>query len=264
MPRIVTSTREAEFHSLLFTNIPTVSWSQARNWGPFWEPGAYQAFLNVALIFTLFIREKKGKHWILSSIVFTVAVISTLSTTGYLALFFIYLAYTFSNNKEKGFTNTFGKIALICLALIGAIYVVFYSDLFESVVTTKLQNEDTSRYQFVIYGMKAFAESPLIGNGASLSSVIHSFAGSDISRTNTFVAMFAIFGVLPGVYTIVCYVKMFADFRKLTTILSTMFIGVAFCCMLFGEYFIYSPIWAWLMYLVPSEYVNRSTQNLIV
>ncbi|MBR5203561.1 MAG: hypothetical protein IKW45_09895 [Clostridia bacterium] len=256
-PRIITSTRESEFVTLFFTNIPTESWNQTRNWGPFWEPGAYQAFLNIALIFTLFLRNIRTKYRIFSAIIFIITIISTLSTTGYLALFFIFLAYIFSNKNSNLFA-TLGKLVLICVFFIGVIYIVFFSGLFETVVIKKLENENTARYQFIIYGLKAFLESPLIGNGAKLSSVITDINGSDISRTNTFVAMFAIFGTIPGFYTVIRYFKTFANFKKSTTIVSTIFIGFAICCLLFGEYFIYSPIFAWLMYLRPIEYTNKT------
>lgn len=255
-PRIITSTRESEFVTLFFTNIPIESWNQTRNWGPFWEPGAYQAFLNIALIFTLFLRKIRTKYRIFSAIIFIITVLSTLSTTGYLALFFIFLAYIFNNKNSNSFT-TLSKLILTCIFFIGVIYVVFFSGLFESVVIKKLENENTARYQFIIYGLKAFLKSPLIGNGAKLSSVIADISGSDISRTNTFVAMFAIFGIIPGFYTIIRYFKTFANFRKTTTIVSAIFIGFAICCLLFGEYFIYSPIFAWLMYLKPNEYTKR-------
>lgn len=259
-PRLITSTRQAEFVTLFFTNIPVNSWNQTRNWGPFWEPGAYQAFLNLALIFTLFIRKTNTKFKILSTIIFTIAVITTLSTTGYLAMFFIFIAYIF-NKKKSSALHTLVKIMIVCFFFVSATYIVFRSGLFESVVIDKLQNEETSRYQFVFYGIKAFLESPIIGNGAELSSVIVKLAGSDISRTNTFVAMFAIFGFIPGIYTIICYFKTFINFRKVSSILSAIFIGVAICCLLFGEYFIYSPIFAWLMFLIPDDYNKKKQRN---
>lgn len=259
-PRILTSTREAEFVTLFFTNIPVNSWNQTRNWGPFWEPGAYQSFLNLALIFTLFCRRISTKYRIFSAVIFIITILSTLSTTGYLALFFIFLAYIFNNKNNNSFT-LLSKLFLTCIFFAGVIYIVFFSGLFESVVVNKLENENTDRYQFIYYGLKAFARNPLIGNGASLSSVIVNLAGEDISRTNTFVAMFAVFGLIPGIYTIICYFRTFINFRKTTSVVSSIFIGIAICCLLFGEYFIYSPIFAWLMFLNPNEYIKSISKQ---
>lgn len=66
--------------------------NRVRNNGPFWEPGAFGGYLVIAYIFNT-IREKKllGKI----NILFIVAIISTQSTTAYLALFAFIVCYIF-------------------------------------------------------------------------------------------------------------------------------------------------------------------------
>lgn len=57
-----------------------------RNSGIFWEPGAYQFFLNMALLFNLKIKGFKFKQCINpANILFVVSIFTTKSTTGYLA-----------------------------------------------------------------------------------------------------------------------------------------------------------------------------------
>jgi hypothetical protein len=65
---------------------------RVRNNGPFWEPGAFGGFLILAFMFNS-IREKK----ILSKInwLFIIGIISTQSTTAYLALFLFIVCYIF-------------------------------------------------------------------------------------------------------------------------------------------------------------------------
>ena len=52
-----------------------------RNYGPFWEPGAFQIYLNIAILFLIATNTmlKKGKF-----IILVVALLTTMSTTGYI------------------------------------------------------------------------------------------------------------------------------------------------------------------------------------
>ena len=68
-----------------------------RNSGFFWEPGAFACFLTVVLLLNLFVNNFKfdGKTKIL-----IIGLITTVSTTGYLALFVIFfLWYRYRNPK---------------------------------------------------------------------------------------------------------------------------------------------------------------------
>lgn len=63
------------------------AFSVGRNSGPFWEPGAFQIFLNLALVFGLQdddFFERKSKP-----IILIMAILTTKSTTGYFVLFVI-------------------------------------------------------------------------------------------------------------------------------------------------------------------------------
>lgn len=67
-----------------------------RNAGIFWEPGAYQAFLNIGLIFLLDLVKKDAKNRKNSGMIFITllfTVISTSSTTGYIISLLIILSY---------------------------------------------------------------------------------------------------------------------------------------------------------------------------
>lgn len=77
-----------------------------RNCGPFWEPGAFQGFLNLSLFFELTTNQVRDKWWKLRIVTFVTAVFTTLSTGGYITLFAI-LIYFFSQDKN---VNPFIKI----------------------------------------------------------------------------------------------------------------------------------------------------------
>lgn len=61
--------------------------SFSRNSGPFWEPGIYQIYINIALYFALFFfKNKDGKTPWIHIIVFCITILTTISTTGYLVM----------------------------------------------------------------------------------------------------------------------------------------------------------------------------------
>ena len=60
-----------------------------RNCGPFWEPGMFAVFLNIALFFHNFI----GKPNVFYNVILVVALITTFSTGGYSVALFVFLLY---------------------------------------------------------------------------------------------------------------------------------------------------------------------------
>lgn len=68
-----------------------------RNIGPFWEPGAYSFFLALSLYFNLFLkRDSLSSNWII-----IVTLLSTVSTTGYIALALILFYYVVLRSNIK-------------------------------------------------------------------------------------------------------------------------------------------------------------------
>lgn len=82
-----------------------------RNVGIFWEPGAYQAFLNLALWF-VFALDEKNKHKLLKICILALTIITTYSTTGYIVMLLIFL----SNFKQV--RQILSKRAMLSLVLI--------------------------------------------------------------------------------------------------------------------------------------------------
>lgn len=67
-----------------------------RNCGPFWEPGAFQGFINLALILEIFKNTKRSKLWYVKVFVYVISILTTFSTGGYIVLFInlLYLLYS--------------------------------------------------------------------------------------------------------------------------------------------------------------------------
>lgn len=67
-----------------------------RNSGPFWEPGAFAGFTIIALIFNII---KTHRLFNRVNLVFIIAILSTLSTAGYIALSLLVFFYLLQNAK---------------------------------------------------------------------------------------------------------------------------------------------------------------------
>lgn len=135
----------------------------SRNSGIFWEPGAFQFFLNLGLIF-VFESEGSIKNYRIKQIILTVAVLSTQSTTGYLILALIYIYYVAINNAKR--MNTSQRIKYIIS--VAAVCVVGIYLLSSNTVQSKFTNDNYSyRTRSVTWEVssKMILDKPIIGYG---------------------------------------------------------------------------------------------------
>ena len=119
-----------------------------RNCGPFGEPGQYQCILSVALYFSLYKKEifKSIKEQIIYITIFTITLISTLSTNGYIALSIIYAGFLFQSNGNRKIKKI--TVYLLCIILILFITTDLGRDFYNIAIYDKFfSNED----KFTIY-----------------------------------------------------------------------------------------------------------------
>ena len=184
-----------------------------RNFGFFWEPGAYQTFLNLALFFELAKDEPRKKAIML----FIFNIITTFSTTGYIALFIILYIFVFSKKELKKMVPS---LVLIFLAIFG------FQDLFSSVLDStsstvfgKLENffyneeygnnwgaltSSQIRYFSVVKVLEVFINHPLIGVGYNnLNKLLFLFTSG--MNTCTFLNYFAVYGMFYGIICLLGY-----------------------------------------------------------
>ncbi len=130
-----------------------------RNNGPFWEPGMFAVFINIALVINLIsnktLFEKKN-------IIFILASITTLSTTSYLTTFII-LFYHFILKTNK-------KYSIIFILIIPFIVIPIYNtDIIKGKFeyNTEVIDESSSRFGAALVHFIEIRKSPLIGLGAN-------------------------------------------------------------------------------------------------
>lgn len=239
---IINNTVGMSFTSLFFTNIPNVSLFQIRNYGPFWEPGVYQAYLFVALFFVLFCQNQVRK---IDISIFSVTVITTFSTTGILALVTLLFGYIINrqpNNKKSI------KWLVCMIAVLVALY-TFFNDEAGSMLFNKIQlgldsPSFSSRWYAIWADITIFLKNPLFGVGPirmiqeqTLYLTMKTQADS-FFNTNTLLMHFAIYGITLGCYYIVLIYKFIRKYVQGS--LSILIILMGFFMIFSGESFVYS------------------------
>lgn len=116
-----------------------------RNVGLYNEPGVYQLYLNLALLFLLFQSKKMGlsrKQTTRYSIVLVVTIITAMSTAGYLEMFVIIALYMVSLRKKLS-----GKKIGFIVAAIFMLVLFAQTELFQDVFVSKLEWSDEGRFE---------------------------------------------------------------------------------------------------------------------
>lgn len=209
------------------------SHSVNRNQGMFWEPGAYQSFVNIALLFEITKKDINIK----TVIIFVLTIITTFSTTGYLGMALILLLLFLNNDKRKRKQ----KSVIVCIAIIILIWVYFNQDILfntnsssvfgkiigffkkEQYNATQGSNSATVRFFAIIKPMEKFFERPLWGWGyQGLIDQISQYTKG--MNTCTFVNWFAVYGVLFGLCMLTGFISISRKIQKKTNAFLLVFL----------------------------------------
>lgn len=183
--------------------IASIHLATPRNYGMFWEPGAYQTFLNLALLLEIFNEKSSFKR----IFVFIIAILTTLSTTGYLAMAVILLLPVVKKKVvNKKIRNIIISI-IICITLVVLISPDFLNIVFGKVNGLFLNKGELSqnisgsakiRYYSLIKPIEVFIENPFFGVG--YKGVIEKTWDFVYGMpTCTFINWFAMYGFFYGV-----------------------------------------------------------------
>jgi len=132
----------------------------SRNSGPFWEPGAFALFLDVAILFRLIQCKKLFERKL---ILLYIVVITTFSTAGVTSLLIILISFYMVGKTHLRLRYFFAAIFLI------AGYYVFMNVEFLGAKTNDnirlAQSTTSSRFGSALADLRDFSNSPLIGWG---------------------------------------------------------------------------------------------------
>lgn len=128
-----------------------------RNCGPFWEPGMFAVFLDLALFVNLYlIRGKK-----IASIILAIALLTTMSTGGYVGGLFIVSSF-FVLERKHVVLSFFSVIIFVVLSYLFFTYDFLGDKLIQQMTVFQLGN-DESRFGALLTHWKIFTDNPLCG-----------------------------------------------------------------------------------------------------
>lgn len=187
-------------------DLTTIHTSTIRMGGIYWEPGVYEMFLNIAILFELFMEEKPriGRLFI-----YCIALFSTFSTTGYIAFLWILLMLIlFGGKNAKAFKASRWFVVLPFIAII-LFFAVTGTTVGQQVFGKAINlHEGTTMVRFasVFASINIVLAHPLLGVGMehisdqmrnlTLSSNV--YYGWTTQNTNTFLYQFAAHGCIFG------------------------------------------------------------------
>lgn len=186
-----------------------------RNPGPFWEPGLYVGYLILAYIFNIYNNLKNKRS---NSIVFIIAIITTHSTTGYIAFFTFLLFYNYKSINNK-FLRYFAVTALLGFAYYSFINFDFLGEkIQEQIEVVKntsdvYRNNNTQRFLNILRDMEDFKGHEIFGRG-SLPINRYSYDAENQIRTVGFTDFLVRNGIIVLVVLIVLLFKSFKSFTN--------------------------------------------------
>lgn len=188
-----------------------------RNMGMFWEPGAFQIFVNIALLFEIL----KPKPSVTNVVVFLITIITTFSTTGYIAIIIVFTLVLLNRSQELKKTKTiFWWIlpVLIALFIYNAAYLTDTSSYSTfGKITSFVEDEEWNsageatsgsiRFYSVTKTVEAFVESPLFGKGTR-GLEKRNFNYTYGMNTCTFANWFGKYGVVYGLLMLIGFIHL--------------------------------------------------------
>lgn len=113
-----------------------------RNAGICWEPGCYQAFLNIALFFLLITEEKKHqKRFTLYFLVLVITILTTLSSLGIILLLLNLIRFRKILLKKMLKNSSYLLITLFCILIL--IVVLFQTGFIDTMI-------EKINYEFIV------------------------------------------------------------------------------------------------------------------
>lgn len=143
-------------------------YSMFRNSGPFWEPGMFTVFINIALFLNLMRDPKVINKY---NVILIIANITTFSTTGYITMFITISYYVLADVKVKGhyIKGAFLGVLLVLLGLyvsqLGFMRGKIEDDMFEK------DDKAYTRFGAALIHFKQIYDNPWIGLGLKIQEV---------------------------------------------------------------------------------------------
>jgi hypothetical protein len=226
-----------------------------RNSGFFWEPGAFAGYLMLAILIAGTERARNEGVFKIDSrmIVLIVALLTTTSTTGYVALVGFMSAFLFARYGIRDMGRGFAVGAVLAVAVfIGYKSLPFLSEKINAQYEAVLQENERyeiTRFGNLIYDLKSIEKRPIFGWSAfpETRTTMDPSVSEIVSRQgNGFTGMVVRFGLVGLLIYLLSTYRYFAV-RTNRWIFSASAVLVL-CILLMGEQYLNFPLFYTLMF----------------
>lgn len=225
---------------------------EPRNSGMFWEPGAFQAYIN--LVPLMFYNELKQlwKRERFSCIILILALITTFSTTGYVVFLFIIGTALIKTTHNKFFKAIIG-VAVFAIVVYSFTSLDFIgekiSEQYENALTIEKGDVSWTRFGAAMVDSYEIARNPITGNGFLMDARYPGLGELMSGSGNGFTGALNMFGII----IILFYIIQLYKSTPGILISDKLIFAVAVILILQGEYLLnYSMFWALLFIKYPS------------
>lgn len=255
------SSGDGQYKTLFFYCVDTYG-ENGRNNGPFWEPGVFQMYINIAVLFLLYSKNNINIKYLL---IFVIALATTYSTTGYICFALVLITYYYDKSDSiKGC-----QFFLLILGIV-SVYVFFtrnlelYDRIFGKLDSTSVANASmvirTNEIIFYYELWRSNLSYTLLGAGATNAYNIvmgqHSIADVFFEgSTQTTFRELASFGIVFTFIRLCLFFRFSKIFCKKT--LSQFIIVLIIIIMINTESMIYSMLFNSLWYLGVNNIDNK-------
>jgi hypothetical protein len=222
-----------------------------RNSGIFHEPGAFQIYLNIALIFILFDKMNLKKQ-LAKIVIITIAILTTMSTTGYICLGIILISFLFSNKNRLMNAKWINALLLFLFAVL-----IYYENKTDIIVSKAIEHSGSygTRIEDTTVAYKLAISKPVFGYGAlinNIDEIWNSIGGGITSRSNGIANISMFWGLPFTLYYLICiYNKVRFIVQK--NIIASILIFVSFILFISTESVLTFPLFLFFLFEWKSE-----------
>lgn len=230
----------------LLTNAPDI----LRNTGPFWEPGRFTIFINIALAINLL--HNKERITSLRNLILILTNITTFSTTGYVAMSLIVAVYVIFARL-----NVFSKITLFILLILVSCS-VWQLDFMSEKIMEEASETDVahSRFGALFYHFSQIIRSPWIGYGPY---IVANFGELETSP-NGLTDLLRYYGIPVSLLLYILLYRGTYVYIGGDKIIFNLAVFVAILLLCFSQTITYSPFF-YLLYFIGLNGDNNAIKN---
>ncbi len=220
-----------------------------RNAGPFWEPGAFQGFLILAiLMLVLEVDNKLLKHRKLYFVILTITLLTTQSTTGYIIFLFIVVFFWKKIQKlfEGKYAKTFTRFLIALMAIMAVSYIIGSGNISSKI--SGLQTESSIiRSRDIVGGMSMIAKAGLFGLGETANrDFMKMLLGINKDDSVGLFAMIYTYGIVFGFFYILIALRGIKKFFKVDKLKNYVPLIIIFLILHLTEGLWFLPVYIYI------------------